>query len=245
MGQAFASATYLLFWLHNCSSTLKQHARRYERSLCSPGFAETGYTVQRTVEGVSVTKCIFRATCIISRRSPSFVTDHRRLRNFYRLYWATIQSRTPRAGLGSWGGCRDPLYTSKGYWGRGVHPPDSHDTISPPSPLPSSSAPFLLTGVRGYHPRESGIKDACIRLFNRFYAQIFPWNKKVNFVPRLPYSCPPRISVTHFASPGGQGAFEWPWPGDRCLFRDLNVYKVAYRSMCGSARLAVEVHNGD
>jgi len=31
---------------------------------------------------------------------------------------------------------------------------------------------------------------------------IFPWNKKVNSTAPFPNFCRPRISVTHFASPG-------------------------------------------
>ena len=88
---------------------------------------------------------------------------------------------------------------------------DSHDATSPSSSFhilpPTLPSPFL-TRVQGYHHG----KIVELKMFCRYVLEhfgglmcllIFPWNKNGKF-PR-PISlvfCRPRISVTHFESPG-------------------------------------------
>ena len=72
---------------------------------------------------------------------------------------------------------------------------------------PPTSAPPPFNEGLGISPLENcGIKDVWLYVLEHFDGLmrliIFPWNKKVNSPHHFLNFCRPRISVTHFASPG-------------------------------------------
>ena len=74
------------------------------------------------------------------------------------------------------------------------------------TPHPPTSALPFLTRVWGYHHGKIVELDVWMYVLEHFDGLvrliIFPWNKQIHSPPYLLNFCRPRISVTHFASPG-------------------------------------------